>query len=354
LVILDAVTGTALITLQGGFEKVFRAVVSHQAPHPVIIFTTWNAHTRKSTIRTYDLVNLDAQGEIGTDTSAAGVDTEGSSAMDVSSAMGTSSPPPSPPPSSPPSPSASETISADELSLGGGALIPHMPLRYRVAFEGDSSDGVTSLVPSTSSRKPCFCSGHYDSVVRVWDLMSCQLLLMLEGHLDWVMSVAMWKGQEPYLVSGSSDGTIKVWDLDNGSLVTTCEGHVRDVWSVTVTPSPRPLIVSASSDRTVRTWDIRSVILDQNWARRKNFCLFLSGSGLISGRGKMVVGVNPHASQGERDDVTAVVQLAHQFKHSAAVSKELSDSDLQAATIMLLTIAVFETISLCGEIAAFL
>lgn len=233
LQILDAETGVELMTIDEGFEKVFRAVVSPIPDWPLIIFTTWNAQNRRSTIQTFLL------GENLKRTS-----------------------------------------------------------KFHLVFEGDSRDGVTSVV---ASKKPVFCSGHYDSNVRVWDLFTGQLLLLLEGHMDWVISVAIWRTIDPIVVSGSSDGTIKVWDLQTGGLITTCEGHLRDVWSVTVTHPPsgrfqqdcvstnnninnngsrsQCLIVSASSDRTVRVWDINNVILDRKWERRKNFPLFLVGWG---------------------------------------------------------------------------
>jgi WD40 repeat protein len=85
----------------------------------------------------------------------------------------------------------------------------------KILFEGDSRDGVSSLAVSRTS-KPFICSGHYDFVVRVWDLIERKLLFILKGHIDWVVSVAIWKGVEPLAVSGSSDGTIKIWDLQTG------------------------------------------------------------------------------------------------------------------------------------------
>ena len=144
-----------------------------------------------------------------------------------------------------------------------------------VLFEGDSRDGVTTVAISSSLRKELMCSGHYDCVVRVWDIHDRQLLHCLEGHTDFVVSVAIWREKEPLLVSGSSDGTIKVWDLHNYSLITTCEGHTRDVWSVSTTVGPDPLIVSASADRSVRLWDVNSILADIKWSRQRSFLSYL-------------------------------------------------------------------------------
>jgi WD40 repeat protein len=147
-------------------------------------------------------------------------------------------------------------------------------------FEGDSRDGVTSLV-ITLSAVPLICSGHYDFVVRLWSIQTKQLLMALEGHTDYVGSVAAWKGREPVVVSGSTDGTIKAWNTQSGSLLATGEGHTRDAWAVAVTTGPHPLIVSGSFDRTIRVWDINPVLADINWRNRKSFCLFLRYSGFL-------------------------------------------------------------------------
>lgn len=223
----DAESGKICRLIEGGFGRVFRAVVSHDSS-PCLIFTTWNHQNRRSTIQTYELGDVIPQNTVKTYTD-------------------------------------NELCDIDKM---------------RIMFEGDSRDGVSSLVVSRK-KNPLICSGHYDFVVRVWDLLERKLLFILKGHIDWVVSVAIWKGSESLAVSGSSDGTIRIWDLQTGSLLTTCEGHLRDVWSVTVTEGPKHLIVSASVDRTVRSWDINNFLKDLKWERRKYFCLFLYCCDLI-------------------------------------------------------------------------
>ena len=277
IAIIEAETGDVIREIRGGFEKVFRAVVSH-GELPILAFTTWNAQNRRSTIQTFDLT---AGSSRSTNSSSSSSKEVGETTYEVCVRED----------------SAAAASGAGSGSLTAGDVYDYVDQGPRsrtssgsksmhVLFEGDSRDGVTSLVAS-HTNKPLMCSGHYDFMVRVWDLVEKKLLLILEGHTDWVVSVALWKGPEPLIVSGSSDGTIKVWNVETGSLTTTCEGHLRDVWSVTVTQGPRPLIVSASSDRTVRTWDINDQLLvikyEENWSRRRLFCLFLCGCGLLCG-----------------------------------------------------------------------
>jgi hypothetical protein len=53
---VDVVTGQNLKTIRGGFDKMFRAVVTGGSD-PMLVFTTWNAQTRRSTIQTYSLLD---------------------------------------------------------------------------------------------------------------------------------------------------------------------------------------------------------------------------------------------------------------------------------------------------------
>jgi len=95
------------------------------------------------------------------------------------------------------------------------------------------------------------------------------------GHTDYVGAVAAWKGPQPIVVSGSSDGTIKAWNTQTGALLATGEGHTRDAWALGVTNTPCAMIVSGSFDRTVRLWDLNPALLELNWERRRDFCMFL-------------------------------------------------------------------------------
>jgi WD40 repeat protein len=280
IAIIEAETGDVIREIRGGFEKVFRAVVSH-GELPILAFTTWNAQNRRSTIQTFDLTAAVSNRSINSSSSSSKEVDEtalescvGEDSISGGAASGTGFG----------SLTAGDVY--DYVDEGPRPRTSSGSKSMHVLFEGDSRDGVTSLVAS-HTNKPLMCSGHYDFMVRVWDLVEKKLLLILEGHTDWVVSVALWKGPEPLVVSGSSDGTIKVWNVETGSLTTTCEGHLRDVWSVTVTQGPQPLIVSASSDRTVRTWDINDQLLmikyEENWSRRRLFCLFLCGCGLLCG-----------------------------------------------------------------------
>jgi len=65
-------------------------------------------------------------------------------------------------------------------------------------------------------RQNCLrVSGCYDKTIKVWDLNTGRLLNTLEGHSDYVSSVAITSDNSK-IVSASRDNTIKFWNRDKG------------------------------------------------------------------------------------------------------------------------------------------
>jgi WD40 repeat protein len=147
--------------------------------------------------------------------------------------------------------------------------------------------------------------------------------------------------------------------MQTGALMTTCEGHLKDVWSVTVTEGPKPLIVSASVDRTMRSWDVNQFLVDTKWERRKNFCIFVYCSKLISR------GLTFSSSDRVKDDTKEVTEIS-ETDRDVNISQEnmteckgditsssngtSSRSSEQGGSLQL----VFQICNLCKEIAGYL
>ena len=95
-----------------------------------------------------------------------------------------------------------------------------------------------------------------DNTIRVWDAASGAHIRTLEGHTDWVNSVA-FSPDGRTLASGSRDSTIRLWDAASGAHIRTFTGHTWSVSSVAFSPDGGTL-ASGSRDSTIRLWDAAS------------------------------------------------------------------------------------------------
>lgn len=164
--------------------------------------------------------------------------------------------------------------------------------------EPDTVDaGVTSVCISPDGN--LVAAGSLDTIVRIWDVHTGQLIERLKGHRDSVYSVAFTPDGRG-LVSGSLDKTLKYWDVQpllarsrnrnmnkNGGagasgsgkegLVTdktsqclmNFTGHKDYVLSVAVSHDGQ-WVVSGSKDRGVQFWDAKSAVVQCMLQGHKN------------------------------------------------------------------------------------
>ncbi|WP_437994092.1 pentapeptide repeat-containing protein [Sorangium sp. So ce145] len=96
-------------------------------------------------------------------------------------------------------------------------------------------------------------SGHSHGIV-LWDMATGGALRRLNGHSDWVTSIAFSPDGDT-LASGSDDCTVRLWDVSTGNVLCVLKGHAHHVNSVTFSPDGETL-ASGSSDCTVRLWQV--------------------------------------------------------------------------------------------------
>jgi WD40 repeat protein len=188
LAIFDACCGNCVRHIHGGFPRVFRAVVSYDKIDPALIYSTWDSQTRRSSIQAYYLSTLNqptydefAYLENDNSPNESGIIVNNLYQRNTSddSLLSTNS-------------NQHDPITFPGLKINE-KFSPHKSVSM---FVGDSRDGITSVSISQSytTVKPVVCSGHYDHVVRVWDVKTLTLLSVLRGidyALDLIMIIIM-------------------------------------------------------------------------------------------------------------------------------------------------------------------
>ena len=90
-------------------------------------------------------------------------------------------------------------------------------------------------------------------MVKIWDASSGECLQTLEGHSDYVTSVA-FSPDSALVASASDDKTAKIWDASSGECIWTLE---ESTWVNSVTFSHNStLLALALVNNTVRIWDV--------------------------------------------------------------------------------------------------
>ena len=107
---------------------------------------------------------------------------------------------------------------------------------------------------AVSSDGSTLAMGAFQTV-QVWDVASGQLKT-LDGHTDWVRSVAL-SPDGATLASASESSMILLWDTANGQLKTTLDGHRYRVDSMVFSPDGT-VLASGSWGGGVRLWDAAS------------------------------------------------------------------------------------------------
>ena len=129
-------------------------------------------------------------------------------------------------------------------------------LVLRGTLEGHS-DWVTSIATTAESGN-VIVSGSRDKKLMVWNLTPEAENIgfakrALTGHNQAVQDVCV-SSDGQFALSASWDKTLRLWDLTTGSSVRTFVGHTGDVFSVAFSADNRQ-IVSAGRDRTIKLWN---------------------------------------------------------------------------------------------------
>ena len=111
-------------------------------------------------------------------------------------------------------------------------------------------------------------SASDDKTVRVWDLQTGTERFILQGHTQFVKSIAFHPHVQTLLASGGSDRTIKLWDLQEQREIRTLVGHNYTINALAFSPDGT-LLASGSSDKTIKLWNPNTGELIATLAKHK-------------------------------------------------------------------------------------
>jgi WD40 repeat protein/tRNA A-37 threonylcarbamoyl transferase component Bud32 len=112
---------------------------------------------------------------------------------------------------------------------------------------------IDRLAYSPDCKRIVSGSSLIETTLTVWNAVSGQKILSLEGHADWIRCAA-YSPDGKRIVTGSSDNSLKVWDAETGQETLSLKGHTAPVRSVAFSRDGHQ-IVSGSDDTTIKIWD---------------------------------------------------------------------------------------------------
>merc|ERR1712070_946524 len=102
-----------------------------------------------------------------------------------------------------------------------------------------------------------FITGSYDRTCKVWNTLTGEELLTLEGHKNVVYAIAFNNPFGDKVVTGSFDKTAKIWDAETGACLHTLRGHNTEIVCVAFNPQGTH-VATGSMDTTATLWDVET------------------------------------------------------------------------------------------------
>ena len=127
-------------------------------------------------------------------------------------------------------------------------------------------------------------TGHYDGLIRIWDMESGNPLLAFHHEHTRLQSVS-FDASGKRLVSCGSDTNVRTWDAVSGKRQHTMSGHTTTVFDEIFSPDGQT-IASAGEGRNIRVWDAGTgeelTVLEGHGSQVTDLAFFADGSHIVS------------------------------------------------------------------------
>jgi WD40 repeat protein len=112
--------------------------------------------------------------------------------------------------------------------------------------------GAVAFSPDNST----LATACYDTTVQLWDPKTGKVQRTLEGHTEWVRSIAFSNNGE-VIATGAGDG-IRLWNVSEGKEIRTLKGSLTGCISVVKISPDGEMLASGSEDGCIRFWNMKT------------------------------------------------------------------------------------------------
>lgn len=105
--------------------------------------------------------------------------------------------------------------------------------------------------------KSQIASSDYEGIVTVWDVNTCQSVMMYEEHEKRAWSVDFSRTEPTMLISGSDDGKVKVWCTRQETSVLNIDMKAN-ICCVKYNPGSSNYVAVGSADHDIHYYDLRN------------------------------------------------------------------------------------------------
>lgn len=94
-----------------------------------------------------------------------------------------------------------------------------------------------------------------DKLIKIWEIKTCNCILTLKGHDEWVKNSKILLNRK-LMVSVGEDNSMKIWDLENGTLIKNYN-KVHDNFISSLDVHPEFMVMATGSvDKSLKIWEI--------------------------------------------------------------------------------------------------